>query len=60
MLIMRRVLLLNLALNSEMIVEIDRNHSTEADANPPTKKKSVPAGNVALKAPSIIVPSIKA
>ena len=54
------VLSVNLALKSEIIVVIPRNQSTDADANPPTKKKSVPAGRVALKAPSIIDPSISA
>ena len=49
-----------LALNSEMIVEIPRNHITDALAKPPTKKKSVPSGRVALNAPSIIEPSMRA
>ncbi len=54
------VLLVNFALNSEITVDMERNHSTEAEAKPPTNKKSVPAGSVALKAPSIILPSIRA
>ena len=48
------------ALNSEIISEIPENHSTDALAKPPTKKKSVPSGRVALNAPSIIEPSIRA
>lgn len=58
MFITRSVLSVNFALNSEIIVEIDKNHRTEAEAKPPTKNKSVPAGKVALKAPSIMLPSI--
>ena len=58
MLITRSVLFVNLALNNEMIVEMDKNHNTEAEAKPPTKNKSVPAGRVALKAPSIMLPSM--
>lgn len=59
-LMMRSVRSVIFALNKEIIVEIPRNHITDALANPPTKKKSIPAGRVALKAPSIIEPSIKA
>lgn len=51
---------MNLALNSEMIVEMLRNQSTEALANPATKNRSVPSGRVALKAPSIMEPSMSA
>ena len=60
MLMTRRVLSVIFALNSEISVEIPRNHITDALAKPPTKKKSVPSGRVALNAPSIIDPSIKA
>lgn len=58
--IIRRALSVNFALNSDMTVETDKNHKNEAEANPPTKRKSVPAGRVALNAPSIILPSIRA
>lgn len=58
--ITRSVLGVNLALNSDMTVEIVRNQITEAEAKPPTKKRSVPSGRVALKAPSIMLPSMRA
>ncbi len=60
MLIMRKVFGVNLALKSDMTVEIVKNHIIDAEAKPPTKKKSVPSGKVALKAPSIILPSMSA
>ena len=41
-------------------MEIDRNQMMDAEANPPTKNRSVPAGSVALKAPSIMLPSMRA
>ena len=59
-LIMRRALSLNFALKSETIVATDVNQITDALAKPPANRKSVPAGSVALNAPSIIEPSIKA
>lgn len=60
MLIIRSALSLNLVLNNETMVATEVNQITEALAKPPAKKKSVPAGSVALKAPSIIEPSIRA
>lgn len=60
MFIIRRVLSVNLALNSDITVDTVKNHNIDADAKPPTKRKSVPAGRVALNAPSIILPSIRA
>ena len=55
-----RILSLNLAENREMRAEIPRNHVTLALAKPPMKKASVPAGRLARKAPSIMVPSMMA
>ena len=59
-LIMRSTLSVILALNKDIRVDIPKNHITEALAKPPTKKKSVPSGRVALNAPSIMEPSMRA
>lgn len=60
MLIMRKTLSVIFALKIDITVEMPKNHITEAEAKPPTKKASVPAGSVVLKAPSIMEPSINA
>ena len=51
---------LNRAPSREITVVTPKNHSTEAEAKPPMKNPSVPAGSPARKAPSIMVPSISA
>ena len=57
-LIMRMVLSVIFALKSEIRVEMPKNHISDAEANPVTKKRSVPSGSVALNAPSIMEPSM--
>ena len=59
-LMIRKVLSVIFALKSDITVEIPKNHTTDADANPETKNISVPFGSAALNAPSIMEPSINA